>query len=56
MLMVLDPANYSLWNAQIMTSQCSMARCNVPDMLKLYEMCMKNMYKWNRHDEVTLRE
>lgn len=49
-----DPANYSLWNAQLMTSQSSMARCNVPDMLNLYEKCMKNMYKWNRRDEITL--
>lgn len=31
-----------------------MARCNVPDVLSLYKRCMKNMYKRNRIDEITL--
>lgn len=37
-----------------MATQGSMARCRVPDVLQLYEKCMKNMYKWNRCDDVTL--
>lgn len=53
---VVDPANYILWNAQIMATQGSMARCRVPDVMTLYEKCMKNMYKRNRNDEVTLSE
>lgn len=53
---ILDPANYILWNAQIMATQGSMARCTVPDVMALYEKCMKNMYKRNRCDEVTLSE
>lgn len=52
----LDSANYLLWNAQIMATQGSMARCRIPDVLELYEKCMKNMYKRNRCDEVTLSE
>lgn len=55
-LAISDPANYILWNAQIMATQGSMARCRVPDVLALYETCMKNMYKRNRCDEVTLSE
>lgn len=51
-----DPANYILWNAQIMATQGSMARCTVPDVMQLYEKCMKNMYKRNRNDDVTLSE
>lgn len=31
-----------------------MARCNVPDVLKLYDNCMKNMYNKCRYDEVML--
>ncbi|XP_055318177.1 nuclear exosome regulator NRDE2 isoform X2 [Sitodiplosis mosellana] len=50
-----DPANYILWNAQIMATQGSMARCRVPDVMTLYEKCMKNMYKRNRCDDLTLR-
>lgn len=45
-----------MWNAQIMATQGSMARCKVPDVMTLYEKCMKNMYKRNRCDEVTLSE
>lgn len=37
-----------------MATQGSMARCNVPDVLNLYETCMKNMYKRNRNDDVTM--
>lgn len=39
-----------------MATQGSMARCKIPDVLELYEKCMKNMYKRNRCDEVTLSE
>lgn len=55
-LSAADPANYILWNAQLMATQGSMARCRVPDVLSLYEKCMKNMYRRNRCDEVTLSE
>lgn len=51
-----DLTNYTLWNAQILATQGSMARCNVADVLKLYEQCMKNMYNKNRYDEVMLSE
>lgn len=51
---LLDPADYILWNAQIYATQGSMARCRVPDVMTLYEKCMKNMYKRNRCDDVTL--
>lgn len=37
-----------------MATQGSMARCKVPDVMELYEKCMKNMYKRNRRDDVTL--
>lgn len=53
---VPDPANYTLWNAQIKATQSSMARCKVPDVMALYEKCMKSMYKRNRCNEVTLSE
>lgn len=53
-LLAKNPTNYTLWNAQIMASQGSMARCLVPDVLKLYEQCMKHMYNRNRYDEVML--
>lgn len=52
--MFLDLTNYTLWNAQILATQGSMARCIIPDVLKLYEQCMKNMYNKNRYDEVML--
>lgn len=51
---ISDSANYILWNAQIMATQGSMARCMVAEVLKLYKSCMKNMYKRNRIDEITL--
>ena len=47
---IADQTNYVLWNAQIYATQGSMARCNVPDVLKLYSKCMNNMYKRNRSD------
>lgn len=54
LVLFVDSTNYTLWHAQIMASQGSMARCIVPDVLKLYEQCMKNMYNKNRYDEVML--
>lgn len=56
MLSISDLTNYTLWNAQILATQGSMARCIIPDVLKLYEQCMKNMYNKNRYDEVMLSE
>lgn len=55
-LLAKDPANYTLWHAQIMATQGSMARCTVPDVLKLYERCMKVMSKKMRYDETMLSE
>ncbi|XP_053948205.1 nuclear exosome regulator NRDE2 [Anastrepha ludens] len=40
-----DPYNYTLWTAQIMTTQGSMARCIVPDVLHIYERCMSKMHR-----------
>lgn len=53
-MVLTDPTNYILWNSQILATQGSMARCIVPDVLKLYERCMKSMYNKNRYDEVML--
>lgn len=53
-LLARDATNYTLWNAQILATQGSMARCIVPDVLKLYEQCMKHMYKRNRYDAIML--
>ncbi|XP_017871187.1 PREDICTED: uncharacterized protein LOC108619220 [Drosophila arizonae] len=46
----LMPYEYTLWSALIMTTQGSMARSNVPDVLVLFQQCMtrmqrKHMYK-----------
>lgn len=49
-----NPTNYFLWNAYIMTSQCSMARCLVPDILKLYEKSMRELYKRSKSDDQTM--
>ncbi|KAJ6647678.1 Nuclear exosome regulator NRDE2 [Pseudolycoriella hygida] len=54
-LLAKDLTNYTLWNAQILATQGSMARCIIPNVLKLYEQCMKNMYNKNRYDEVMLK-
>lgn len=43
-LLSKDPYSYILWIAQIFATQCSMARCIVPDVLKIYERCMQKMY------------
>lgn len=55
-LLTRDPTSYTLWNAQILATQASMARCVVPDVLKLYEQCMKQMYRRNSYDAVMLSE
>ncbi|XP_075160790.1 nuclear exosome regulator NRDE2 [Haematobia irritans] len=39
-----DPYNLSLWQAQIMCTQGTMARCTVPDVLRIYERCMKKIF------------
>ncbi|EDW78401.2 uncharacterized protein Dwil_GK16198 [Drosophila willistoni] len=39
-----NPFNYSLWTALIMATQGTMARCNVPDVLKIYERSMQRMH------------
>lgn len=43
-LLSKDPYSYILWTAQIMTTQGSMARCIVPDVLRIYERCMRKMH------------
>ncbi|XP_067637289.1 nuclear exosome regulator NRDE2 [Eurosta solidaginis] len=43
-LLSKDPYSYTLWTAQIMTTQGSMARCVVPDVLRIYERCMSKMH------------
>uniref|UniRef100_A0A1A9UGE2 Protein NRDE2 homolog n=1 Tax=Glossina austeni TaxID=7395 RepID=A0A1A9UGE2_GLOAU len=46
-----DPYRLTLWEAQIMTTQGTMARCTVPDVLRLYQRCMKKMYAAQRPEE-----
>lgn len=53
-LLTRDATNYTLWHAQILATQGSMARCVVPDVLKLYEQCMKHMFNRSRYDAVML--
>ncbi|XP_036341492.1 LOW QUALITY PROTEIN: nuclear exosome regulator NRDE2-like [Rhagoletis pomonella] len=43
-LLQKDLYSYTLWTAQIMTTQGSMARCIVPDVLRIYERCMSKMH------------
>ncbi|KAL9911004.1 nuclear exosome regulator NRDE2 [Glossina fuscipes fuscipes] len=47
-----DPYRLTLWEAQIMTTQGTMARCTVPDVLRLYQRCMKKMYAAQRPEEL----
>lgn len=53
-LLSKDPTNYVLWRGLIRASQGSMARCNVLDVLKLYERAMQQMYRRRRCDETML--
>ncbi|XP_017962982.1 protein NRDE2 homolog [Drosophila navojoa] len=39
------PYEFILWKALIMTTQGSMARCTVPDVLLTYELCMERMQR-----------
>lgn len=43
-MLTKDPYSLPLWQAQIMCTQGTMARCNVPDVLRIYERCMKKMF------------
>ncbi|KAH8416610.1 hypothetical protein KR222_011001, partial [Zaprionus bogoriensis] len=43
-LLEKQPFEYTLWTALIMTTQGTMARCNVPDVLNIYEQCMRRMH------------
>ncbi|XP_068157531.1 LOW QUALITY PROTEIN: nuclear exosome regulator NRDE2 [Drosophila tropicalis] len=43
-MLEINPFNYSLWTALIMATQGTMARCNVPDVLKIYERSMQRMH------------
>lgn len=55
-LIARDAVSYTLWNAQILATQGSMARCVVPDVLALYDKCMSTMYKKHRNDATMLSE
>ncbi|XP_055909879.1 nuclear exosome regulator NRDE2 [Eupeodes corollae] len=50
-----DPYNYVLWTSQILTTQCTMARCIVPDVLKIYEQCMQKMHRKLQDDSIMLK-
>ncbi|XP_055694670.1 nuclear exosome regulator NRDE2 isoform X2 [Lutzomyia longipalpis] len=54
-LLAKDPTNYTLWNAQILATQNSMARCIVPDVLSLYNKSMDIMYRKLRNDFTMIR-
>lgn len=53
-LLAKDPTSYILWEALINATQGSMARCVVPDVLKLYERCMQTMFNKLGDDRITL--
>ncbi|XP_030569504.1 uncharacterized protein LOC115768914 [Drosophila novamexicana] len=59
-LLERTPYEYTLWTALIMTTQGTMARCNVPDVLHIYEQCMRRMHlgpkdKRQHTDELMLK-
>ncbi|KAH8420335.1 hypothetical protein KR009_009248 [Drosophila setifemur] len=39
-----NPFEYTLWTALIMATQGTMARCNVPDVLRIFEESMRRMH------------
>ncbi|KAM7358898.1 nuclear exosome regulator NRDE2 [Cochliomyia hominivorax] len=43
-LLAKDPYSLILWQALIMCTQGTMARCTVPEVLRIYERCMKKMF------------
>ncbi|KAH8304711.1 hypothetical protein KR044_005891, partial [Drosophila immigrans] len=49
-LLKRQPHEYTLWTALIMTTQGTMARCNVPDVLGIYKECMQRMHR-DRSDQ-----
>lgn len=51
-LLEREPYENTLWIALIMTTQGTMARCNVPDVLNLYEQCMRRMHLGPKHQRV----
>ena len=53
-LLSKDPTNYVLWRALILATQGSMARCVVPDVMKLYERAMQQNYRKRQSDEAML--
>lgn len=55
-LLAKDPTNYILWRGLIMATQGSMARCIVPDVMKLYERAMQQNYRRKRCDQTMLSE
>lgn len=55
-LLAKDPTNYVLWRGLIMATQGSMARCLVPDVLKLYERAMQQIYRRQKCDDTMMSE
>ncbi|KAH8289286.1 hypothetical protein KR054_003003 [Drosophila jambulina] len=45
-----SPFVYSLWSSLIMATQGTMARCNVPDVLRIYEDSMRRMHLGHTSD------
>ncbi|KAH8331911.1 hypothetical protein KR067_002409, partial [Drosophila pandora] len=39
-----NPFEYTLWTSLIMATQGTMARCNVPDVMRIYENSMRRMH------------
>lgn len=53
-LLAKDPYSLVLWQALIMCTQGTMARCTVPDVLRIYERCMKKMF--HNHNQISNTE
>ncbi|XP_005190091.2 nuclear exosome regulator NRDE2 [Musca domestica] len=52
-LLAKDPHSLILWQAQIMCTQGTMARCTVPDVLRIYERCLKKMFHSPKSQQIT---
>ncbi|KAH8386534.1 hypothetical protein KR093_001157, partial [Drosophila rubida] len=52
-LLQRQPHEYTLWTALIMTTQGTMARCNVPDVLDIYKECMQRLHRDRDRDDQT---
>ncbi|XP_065360890.1 nuclear exosome regulator NRDE2 [Calliphora vicina] len=52
-LLAKDPYSLILWQALIMCTQGTMARCTVPEVLCIYERCMKKMFHNHKQTATT---